>query len=144
MATIGSLLEFSSDLIMYKVQACDNEERIVDDLAQLDQFLDDVHKSCVDDDIPRLVQIKLEDDRVLMVGVGRTYSVLVYLPKERWPSKSTRGEIFDESQTIEFLMGSYPSEMPGTYAISVEAAREAVREFCIDGTLLSTVEWRDD
>jgi len=128
---------------MWQIQWNDNEPHSATSVDEGNSMLDAVHQQHAD--CGRLVQIVNESGGTLMVGLGRPLSVLTYAPAEGWPSKSSRSaDGIDDGETIGFFMGSHWSEMPKSYAVPVEQAREAVTYFCERGELSPSVEWADD
>jgi len=128
---------------MWQIQWNDNEPHPATSVDEVNSMLDAVHQEHAESG--RLVQIVNESGETLMVGLGKSLSVLTYAPAEGWPSKSSRNpDAIDDGEAIGFFMGSHWSEMPKSYAVPVEQAREAVTLFCKQGELSPSIEWIDD
>jgi hypothetical protein len=129
---------------MWKVQWSDSDWRLVSSLAELDATLDAIHAEAASS-YPRLIQIASPDGSVMHIGLGLSESVLTYVPPEKWPSLTSRGNLHSsEDETILFYMGDCDCEMPATYAIPIDVARRAVDSYVESGRLLDDVRWEHD
>lgn len=111
--------------------------------AELDAVLDQVARTPRFSRFPVMVELAdAEGERTLDVGIGRSYSVLVW-------SDWTAGEVLYSDGTVAvdetpaYNYGGTWTEYDAAYAVPSELAVRAVREFSETGAKPASIAWRD-
>lgn len=121
----------------------DREEPVrVESPADLAAVLDEIATTPRFQEFPVMVELAdASGERTLDVGVGRPYSVLVW-------SDWTAGEVVYSagsvpvSETPAYNYGGTWTEYDAAYAVPLEVALRAAREFGEAGVKPTVVEWR--
>ena len=121
------------------------EETTVHSINDLEGLLDRLHRESRREQA-RLVVVELSDTGdSLAIGLGGDESVLNYVNSSKDPPYFT--SVSDEKhsdQLFTFRFMGDLSEFPSRNMIPLDAARAAMRSFCLTGQLPSTVTWEED
>ncbi len=126
---------------MWKIQWNGDSEAEVASIAELDALLDQIHSTgCA---VMAVVESPANGDS-LAIGLGRTVSVLNFVPGTGDPPYFSSVGADERDESVEFNFMGEQSEFPMRNTISVESARIAMREFFETGKLATSVEWEED
>jgi hypothetical protein len=125
---------------MLKVQWNLSREQSFTSAEDLDSLLDELHAQGE----PVMAVVESINGYSLAIGLGRSLSVLNFVPVTGDPPSFTSLGSHRGDETIQFnFMGSI-SEFPIKNAVPMEDARSAMREFVETGQLASKLEWEQD
>lgn len=124
----------------------DDATHEVDSLRALDAVLDSIHEAGK----PTWIEIVVDDDPTagpdeiggLHIGLGADYSTLAFYDTKPPYRRDSVGTLPMPANVEEFLVSGSPTAMEPDSAITVDAAREAAREFARTGKLPGCVKWR--
>ncbi|PQO47339.1 Imm1 family immunity protein [Blastopirellula marina] len=128
-------------MIVWKIQWNPDSEAEAASIAELDSILDAIHAA------RRAVMVAVgspSNGDSLAIGLGRTVSVLNFVPGTGDPPYFSSVGADERDESVEFSFLGAPSEFPMRNAISVDSARNAMREFFETGKLSSSIEWEAD
>lgn len=114
-------------------------------VEELDDLLDRLTEEAVADNRPLYVQLATEDGtRGLQVALGRDYSTLEYhdASDPANPRLDISQGIVHVPENDEFDLGGTPTSVRTAAGISVDDAREAVREFFRTRKRPSQMQWQ--
>ena len=77
---------------MWRIQWSDRDWRIVSSLAELNSTLDVIHATA-EASKPCLAQVASPAGDVMIIGLGTQESILTYVPVEKWPSLTSKGNL---------------------------------------------------
>lgn len=115
------------------------EAKRVGSVAELDELLDELS----DPTSPIMVELSHPGGRSMLIGVGRSESVLQFVELDGSTFISV-GDRDREGESVTFEFAEQPSEyMPGM-AVPTAQARAAARMFHATGEAPSNIEWEQD
>jgi immunity protein Imm1 of predicted polymorphic toxin system len=127
---------------MYTISWDSHEER-VDSVDDVDRRLEQLHEQYRNGE-PTLVTVERADrGDSLSIGLGARLSVLNFVRGDKNPPYYTSAGGRDVDEAISFMFGGEWSEYPLRAAVSIEAARAAMRRFCETGELSEAVVWEE-
>jgi immunity protein Imm1 of predicted polymorphic toxin system len=113
----------------------------VSSVAELDALLDKLAREAAAK--PFMVDLVSPSGDSLSIGLGSKKSVLSWIPSGgNPPYYASKGNPEADGAVVFFYRGSW-SEFPGWSAISIAAARAAMRTFFQTGARPTTVEWEE-
>jgi len=126
---------------MWKIQWNGDCEKEVASLGDLEALLDQLH------DKNQAVMVVVESPAngdSLAIGLGRNVSVLNFVPGAGDPPYFTSLGFDMSEEPIEFNFMGEQSEFPMRNTVSIDVARNAIREFFESGKMASSIEWEED
>jgi hypothetical protein len=116
------------------------DARVFSSLQDLDNFLDDIHSSFKNRD-PIIASIEMNGHNISL-GLGSTLSFVQIINEENQsPYWITLGEENLEGETIYFFQAKHHTEIPKSYLIPIDKARDVIREFFMTGLRSTAVNW---
>lgn len=127
----------------WKVQLDDNSTFYVRNVQELDSVLDTIHAQ--NRTVPIITTLESpENGDSLAIGLGAEESVLSFVAGDGDPPYlASRGDNASSEPIVFQFMGDW-SEFPGKCAISLDAARAAMREFFSTGKLSDDIVWIEE
>lgn len=128
---------------MFTVTWNEHEKKELATVEDVDRLLEALHARYRGDD-PQLVTVELDGGDSLAIGVGQDRSVLNYVSGSKDPPYFTSTGELDLDEPIAFMFNGSLSEFPMRNSVPMQAAREAVKEFCTTGALSPSIAWEED
>jgi hypothetical protein len=111
-------------------------------VQELDRWLDDYSETC-SAELPAIVTIYVHGYEI-GIGVGLKES-FVHVEHEtgEGPYLITVGDDQMDGVATFFLHSSHHTEIPNRHLVPMLEARKAVREFCISGERIPSLQWEE-
>jgi hypothetical protein len=119
----------------------EDAERVVKNAADLDRALDELNATASAD--PLLVELFRDDGASLSFGLGRSMTVLDYVPPDLDPPYFQSFSPGASGESLWFRFRGDLSEYPPDAAVPVEAGRRALRYFLETGERSPELAWRE-
>jgi Immunity protein Imm1 len=116
-------------------------ERYVATVEELDRSLDELEASASED--PLLVELFRDDGASLSLGLGRSLTVLDYVPADLDPPYFRTHSPGTSGESMWFRFRGDLSEYPPDAAVPLEAGRRALRHFYETGERSPELAWRE-
>ena len=110
-------------------------------LTDLDALLDTIARRA-DPEHPPIASIETAAGE-LSIGLGASVSVLCHVPPDGNPPYHTSLGRATTAESVAFYYGGHYSEFAGRHAVTVEAARQTVREYVTTGELPASQSWEE-
>jgi hypothetical protein len=112
-------------------------------IEELDGLLDSLHIDFSSAKDPTLISVWREDGNCMAIGLGAERSALSFTRADLDPPYySSVGEA-EGSRLIAFNFGGTMSEYPWRNTVPLDAARDAIRRFCLGEDLPANIRWEE-
>jgi hypothetical protein len=121
------------------------QEVTVSTTGELDSLLDEITAEAQRAKRPELPTLYDERGRSLAIGVGDRFSLLAWTDNNSDDDAllSKGDEPVDDDHEVGFFYGNQYSFFPVTALISVDLAREAMRQFITSDTRPTVIRWQN-